>query len=58
MFSNAILRAQTDLPLSRGNRTRKSSTYDDRGAVAVGCSELDGGLSLLIRTATPPAAPA
>jgi hypothetical protein len=28
------------LPLSRGNRTRKSSTYDERAAVDVGCSGL------------------
>jgi hypothetical protein len=28
------------LPLSRGNRTRKSSTYDDCDAVAAGCSGL------------------
>lgn len=26
------------LPLSRGHRARKSSTYDNRDAVAVGCS--------------------
>src|SRR4051794_3829637 len=33
----------TVLPLSRGNRTRKSSTYNESAAVAVGCSGVLGG---------------